>query len=53
MRVRAGRRGQAESAELEAIRLALIEGEESGEPLPFDPAQFKRTMTAKHAKTPR
>jgi antitoxin ParD1/3/4 len=47
------RRDQAESAEIKAIRKALIEGEESGAPLPFDSAQFKRAMTAKHAKTPR
>lgn len=47
------RRDRARSAEIEAIRKALIEGEESGEPLPFDSAQFKRVMTAKHAKAPR
>ena len=27
---------------------ALIEGEESGEPQPFDAHQFKRAMTDKH-----
>ncbi len=43
------RRDQAGQAEIEAIRTALIEGEQSGEPQPFDPKQFKREMTAKHA----
>jgi len=34
---------------LKDIRAALIEGEESGEPQPFDIAQFKKAMSAKHA----
>ena len=43
------RRDQTSQADIEVIRAALIEGEESGEPQPFDIAQFKRAMTAKHA----
>jgi len=42
------RRDQASQADIEAIRAALIEGEESGEPHPFDADQFKRAMTDKH-----
>lgn len=42
------RRDQASQADIEAIRAALIEGEESGEPQPFDVDQFKRAMTDKH-----
>ena len=38
------RREQERSAEMESIRQALIEGENSGEPRPFDPAAFKRKM---------
>ena len=43
------RRDQAGQADIEAIRAALIEGEESGEPQPFDNSQFKQEMAAKHA----
>ena len=43
------RRDQARQADIEVIRAALIEGEESGEPLPFDRMQFKQEMAAKHA----
>ena len=43
------RRDQASKADFEAIRAALIEGEESGEPQPFDADRFKLEMTAKHA----
>ena len=43
------RRDQTSQADIEAIRAALIEGEESGEPQPFDIAQFKKAMSAKHA----
>ena len=43
------RRDQTSQADIEDIRAALIEGEESGEPQPFDVAQFKSAMTAKHA----
>lgn len=43
------RRDQVSQADIEAIRIALIEGEESGEPQPFDSGQFKREMAAKHA----
>ena len=39
-------RDQARSAETEAIRAALIEGETSGEPAFFDAAAFKRRMLA-------
>lgn len=42
------RREQERSAEVEAIRAALIEGENSGEPRPFDVAAFKQRMTAAH-----
>lgn len=38
------RREQERSAEIEAIRTALIEGEASGEPRRFDAAAFKRRM---------
>lgn len=40
------RREQERSAETEAIRAALIEGEASGEPQPFDAAVFKQKMLA-------
>jgi antitoxin ParD1/3/4 len=43
------RRDQTSQADIEVIRAALIDGEESGEPQPFDIAQFKSAMTAKHA----
>jgi antitoxin ParD1/3/4 len=43
------RRDQASQSDIEAIRAALIEGEESGEPQPFDSSQFKQEMAAKHA----
>ncbi len=43
------RRDQAGQADIEAIRAALIEGEQSGEPQPFENRQFKQEMTAKHA----
>ncbi|RLA44067.1 MAG: type II toxin-antitoxin system ParD family antitoxin [Gammaproteobacteria bacterium] len=43
------RRDQASQADIDAIRAALIEGEESGEPQPFDGNLFKQEMTAKHA----
>ena len=39
------RREQERSAEVEAIRSALIEGENSGAPRPFDVAAFKQRMT--------
>jgi len=42
------RREQERSAEIEAIRQALIEGEESGEPQPFDVSAFKRRMRKTH-----
>jgi antitoxin ParD1/3/4 len=43
------RRDQTSQADIEAIRAALIEGEESGEAQPFDGRQFKQEMAAKHA----
>ena len=42
------RRDQASQQDIEAIRAALIEGEESGEPQAFDVDRFKRAMTDKH-----
>ena len=42
------RRDQTSQADIEAIRTALIEGEESGEPQPFDVARFKSAMAARH-----
>ncbi len=38
------RREQERTAEIETIRAALIEAENSGEPQPFDPEAFKRRM---------
>lgn len=38
------RREQVRTAEIESIRAALIEAEESGEPQTFDPEAFKRRM---------
>ncbi len=43
------RRDQASQADIEEIRAALIEGEQSGEPQPFDGDLFKQEMMAKHA----
>ena len=37
------RREQERSAQIEATRAALIEGETSGEPRPFNPSDFKKT----------
>jgi antitoxin ParD1/3/4 len=42
------RREQERSAEIDAIRSALVEGEASGEPKAFDVASFKRRMRAAH-----
>ncbi len=42
------RREQERSAEIEAVRAALIEGENSGEPTLFEAAAFKRRMLASH-----
>jgi len=36
------RREQERSAEIEAVRAALIEGEASGKPRPFDAGAFKQ-----------
>ncbi len=43
------RREQERTAEVDAIRQALIEGENSGEPRPFDAAKFKQAMLALNA----
>ncbi|MES2887340.1 MAG: type II toxin-antitoxin system ParD family antitoxin [Pseudomonadota bacterium] len=40
------RREQERSAEIETVRAALIEGESSGEPRPFDVVAFKQRMRA-------
>ena len=42
------RREQERSAEIEGIRLALIEGESSGEPRPFNAEDFKQRMLKEH-----
>jgi antitoxin ParD1/3/4 len=42
------RREQARNLEIESIRQALIEGEQSGEPERFDFAAFKRRKTTQH-----
>ena len=42
------RREQERSAEIEATRAALIEGETSGEPCPFNPSDFKKRMLDAH-----
>ena len=42
------RREQERSSEIEAICAALIEGEVSGEPRPFDAGAFKQRMLAAH-----
>lgn len=40
------RREQERTAEVEAIRQALIDGENSGEPQPFNATSFKQGMLA-------
>ena len=42
------RREQERGLEIESIRQALIEGEQSGEPEPFDFAAFKHRKAAQH-----
>lgn len=42
------RREQERSAEIEAVRSALIDGEASGEPRRFDAAAFKQRMRASY-----
>jgi len=42
------RREQERSFEIDSIRQALIEGEASGEPEPFDFAAFKLRKAAEH-----
>ena len=42
------RREQERSAQVEAIRAALLEGEASGKPRPFDPEAFKQRMLNAH-----
>lgn len=47
------RRDQAQNAEVDAIRKALIEGEASGEARAFDMESFKRTMASRHGRRTR
>ena len=42
------RREQERTSEIEIIRQALIEGERSGEPQPFDFEAFKKRKRAQH-----
>ncbi len=42
------RREQERSAQIDALRTALIEGENSGTPQPFDLQAFKARMSASH-----
>jgi antitoxin ParD1/3/4 len=42
------RREQERSTPIENIRQALIEGEKSGEPQPFDPQAVKQRMQRSH-----
>ena len=42
------RREQERVAQLDALRVALIEGENSGAPQPFDVQAFKARMAAGH-----
>lgn len=42
------RREQERSAEVDAIRAALVVGEGSGEPRPFDLQAFKQRMRTSH-----
>ena len=42
------RREQARTADVEAVRRALVEGEQSGAPERFDFAAFKRRKAAEH-----
>ena len=42
------RREQERSAAVQAVRAALIEGEQSGEPQPFNVDAFTRRMNAQH-----
>lgn len=43
------RREQERTFEVDRIREALIEGEASGKPVPFDFAAFKQRKAAEHA----
>ena len=42
------RREQERSFDIESIRQALIEGEQSGDPEPFDFAAYKQRKAAQH-----
>jgi antitoxin ParD1/3/4 len=42
------RREQERRSEIESIRAALVEGENSGEPKPFDAIAFKERIRAVH-----
>ena len=44
------RREQERGTEIDAIRAALVEGAQTGEPRPFDARAFNPRMRAKHGK---
>ena len=45
------RRDQArQHSRLEALRTALVQGEASGEPKPFQASEFKRELKRKHGR---
>ena len=44
------RREQERGTEIDAIRAALVEGAQTGEPRPFDALAFNQRMRAKHGK---
>lgn len=44
------RRDQSSQADIDAIRAALVEGEQSGEPQSFNADSFKQEMLTKHSK---
>lgn len=45
------RRDQArQHSDLEALRAALVQGEASGEPKPFQASEFKRELKRKHGR---
>jgi len=44
------RRDQSSQADIDTIRAALVEGEQSGEPQSFNANSFKQEMRAKHGK---
>lgn len=44
------RRDQTRQHKLEALRAALVQGEESGKPRPFQASEFKREMKKRHGQ---